>query len=75
MLNWIVGSSLKFRYIVMAVAIGMMYFGYAQLREMPVDVLESSQGVEDSGVLSSLGRREDVGQSFGVVFGVIENRC
>ena len=38
MLNWIVGSSLKFRFIVIAVAVGMMYFGYGQIRKMPVDV-------------------------------------
>lgn len=38
MLRWIVGSSLKFRFIVLAVAAGMMYFGIEQLREMPVDV-------------------------------------
>ncbi|MHC4800078.1 MAG: efflux RND transporter permease subunit, partial [Planctomycetota bacterium] len=38
MLRWIVGSSLKFRYLVIAIAAGMMYFGIGQLRNMPVDV-------------------------------------
>ena len=38
MLNWIVGTSLKFRYIVIAIAIAMMYFGYGQLRNASVDV-------------------------------------
>jgi len=38
MLRWIVGSSLKFKYLVLAVATGMMYFGIVQLRTMPVDV-------------------------------------
>jgi Cu/Ag efflux pump CusA len=36
-MRWIVGSSLKFRYIVVAVGIGMMVFGAQQLRGMPVD--------------------------------------
>src|SRR5207237_10829380 len=38
MMRWIVGSSLKFRFLVIAVAAIMMYFGVAQLRRMPVDV-------------------------------------
>ena len=38
MLRWIVGSSLKFRYIVAAAAAAMMFFGVQQLRGMPVDV-------------------------------------
>ena len=38
MLNWIVGNSLKFRYLILALAAALMYFGYGQLREMPVDV-------------------------------------
>ena len=38
MLKQIVGSSLKFRYIVIAAAVGMTYFGYGQMRNMPVDV-------------------------------------
>lgn len=38
MMRWIVGSSLKFRFLVIAIAAGMMYFGFKQLNEMPVDV-------------------------------------
>jgi CzcA family heavy metal efflux pump len=38
MLRWIVGSSLKFRFIVVALAGGLMFFGAGQLRAMPVDV-------------------------------------
>ena len=37
-MNWIVRSSLKFRYIVIAIGIAMMYFGYGQLRNSKVDV-------------------------------------
>ena len=38
MLRWIVGSSLKFRFIVAAAAAALMFFGVQQLRHMPVDV-------------------------------------
>ncbi|HSF19302.1 MAG TPA: efflux RND transporter permease subunit [Vicinamibacteria bacterium] len=38
MMRWIVGSSLKFRFLVVAAAAAMMYFGLAQMRDMPVDV-------------------------------------
>jgi CzcA family heavy metal efflux pump len=38
MLNWIVGSSLRFRYIVIAAAAALVYFGIGRLRSMPVDV-------------------------------------
>ncbi|MFI6496639.1 efflux RND transporter permease subunit [Nonomuraea typhae] len=38
MMRWIVGSSLRFRYIVLALAAGMMLFGAGQIRDMPVDV-------------------------------------
>ncbi|MEV4891391.1 efflux RND transporter permease subunit [Nonomuraea sp. NPDC055795] len=38
MMRWIVRSSLRFRYIVLAIAAGMMFFGAGQLRDMPVDV-------------------------------------
>lgn len=35
----IVGASLKFRLVVVALAAGLLFFGIAQLRAMPVDVL------------------------------------
>jgi CzcA family heavy metal efflux pump len=38
MLRWIVRSSLRFRYLVVAAAGGMMFFGVQQLEAMPVDV-------------------------------------
>ena len=38
MMRWLVGNSLKFRFLVIAIAVGMMYFGIEQLRKMPVDV-------------------------------------
>ncbi len=38
MMRWILGSSLKFRFLVIAIAAGMMYFGIGQLAKMPVDV-------------------------------------
>lgn len=38
MMRWMVGSSLRFRALVVAIACGMMFFGVGQLRDMPVDV-------------------------------------
>jgi CzcA family heavy metal efflux pump len=38
MLRWIVASSLKFRFLVLAVSAGLAYFGFAQINKMPVDV-------------------------------------
>jgi CzcA family heavy metal efflux pump len=38
MMRWIVGASLRFRYIVVAFAAGLVFFGTAQLRDTPVDV-------------------------------------
>ncbi len=38
MLRFIVATSLRFRFLVVAIALGMMYFGMGQLRRMPVDV-------------------------------------
>jgi CzcA family heavy metal efflux pump len=38
MLRWIVSSSLKYRYLVVAFAAGSMFFGVSQLSHMPVDV-------------------------------------
>ena len=39
MIRWIVGSSLRFRGLVVAIAAGLMFFGITQLRDAPVDVL------------------------------------
>ena len=38
MIKWIVASSLKFRFIVLASAAALVFVGMAQLRKMPVDV-------------------------------------
>ena len=38
MMRWIVGSSLRLRFIVVALAAGLMFFGIVQLRSIPVDV-------------------------------------
>ncbi|HEY7449162.1 MAG TPA: efflux RND transporter permease subunit [Vicinamibacterales bacterium] len=38
MFRWVVGQSLKFRYLVLALAVGLMYFGVGRIRQMPVDV-------------------------------------
>ena len=38
MLRWIIGSSLRFRFLVVAGAGAMLFFGVGQLRAMPVDV-------------------------------------
>ncbi len=38
MFNWIIGSSLKFRFLVLAAAVALLVFGTGQLRKMPVDV-------------------------------------
>ena len=39
MMRWIVGSSMKLRLLVVAVAAVMMFLGFRQVRQMPVDVL------------------------------------
>jgi CzcA family heavy metal efflux pump len=36
-MRWIVGSSLKLRFIVLAAAVALMFFGAQQLRAMPID--------------------------------------
>ncbi len=38
MMRWIVGSSLTFRFLVLAIAAALLVFGTGQLRKMPVDV-------------------------------------
>lgn len=39
MMRWIIGSSLKFRGLVVAIAVGAMVLGIAQLGDTPVDIL------------------------------------
>src|SRR4051794_21596791 len=38
MMRWVVGTSLKLRFLVVAGAAALMFFGIGQLRAMPVDV-------------------------------------
>ena len=38
MLRWFIGSSLRYRFIVMALASGLMFFGLQQLADTQVDV-------------------------------------
>src|SRR3990172_1605558 len=38
MFRWIIGSSLKFRFLVLAIAAALLVFGTQQLRKSPVDV-------------------------------------
>jgi Cu/Ag efflux pump CusA len=38
MMRWIIGSSLKLRFIVVAIGVAMMVFGVGLLRDTPVDV-------------------------------------
>jgi CzcA family heavy metal efflux pump len=38
MMRWIVGSSLKFRYLVVTIAAALVFLGVGQLRQLPVDV-------------------------------------
>jgi CzcA family heavy metal efflux pump len=38
MFSWIIGSSLKFRFLVLGVGAALLVFGTQQLRKMPVDV-------------------------------------
>ena len=38
MMRWIIGSSLRFRYIVIAMGLALMYFGVERLRALPIDV-------------------------------------
>lgn len=39
MIRWIVGSSIRYRYLVIAISVVLVLFGAFRLREMPVDVL------------------------------------
>src|SRR5262245_25875873 len=39
MMRWIIGSSLRLRFLMVAIAVAMTFFGIKQLRDMPVDVL------------------------------------
>jgi CzcA family heavy metal efflux pump len=38
MIRWIVGTSLRFRFIVVALGLGLTYFGTLRLKDIPIDV-------------------------------------
>ena len=38
MMRWVVGSSLYFRFLVVALAVGTLTFGATRVRNMPLDV-------------------------------------
>ncbi len=38
MFGWIIGASLKFRFLLLAVSVALLVFGTARLTDMPVDV-------------------------------------
>ncbi|HEX2256970.1 MAG TPA: efflux RND transporter permease subunit, partial [Afifellaceae bacterium] len=38
MFRWIIGSSLRFRFLVLAIAVAMVALGIDRIRHMPVDV-------------------------------------
>ena len=38
MIRWIVGTSLRFRFIVVALGLGLIYFGTQRLKDIPIDV-------------------------------------
>ena len=38
MIRWIVGTSLRFRFLVVALGLGLTYFGAQRLKEIPIDV-------------------------------------
>src|SRR5689334_9157185 len=38
MIRWAVGTSLRFRFIVVALGLGLIYFGSQRLKDIPIDV-------------------------------------
>ena len=38
MMRWVIGTSLRFRFLVIAIGVSLMYFGFLRLRDLPVDV-------------------------------------
>src|SRR5687767_12756564 len=55
MMRWIVGTSLKVRYLLVAASMVLMYFGVGQLGEMPVDVFPEFAPPKVEVQTSSLG--------------------
>src|ERR1700760_3464734 len=38
MIRWVVGTSLRFRFLIVALGLGLTYFGALRLKEIPIDV-------------------------------------
>ncbi len=38
MMHWIIGTSLRFRFLVIAISASLMYFGFLRLQDLPIDV-------------------------------------
>ena len=38
MIRWIVATSLRFRFIVVALGVGLIYFGVQRVKDIPIDV-------------------------------------
>ena len=38
MIRWVVGTSLRFRFIVVALGLGLTFFGAQRLKDIPIDV-------------------------------------
>ncbi|MDQ3449592.1 MAG: efflux RND transporter permease subunit, partial [Actinomycetota bacterium] len=55
MMRWIIGSSLKVRYLLVAAASMLMYFGVGEIRDVPVDVFPEFAPPKVEVQTSSLG--------------------
>src|SRR5262245_9570241 len=64
MMRWIVGSSLKFRYVVVAAGVALMVFGVGSLRKTPVDVFPEFAQPRVEVQTSSLGLSAPEMESF-----------
>ena len=64
MMRWIVGSSLKFRFLVVAAGVAMMVFGVGFLRDTPVDVFPEFAQPRVEVQTSSLGLSAQEMESF-----------
>ena len=64
MMRWIVGSSLKLRFVVVAGGIALMVFGVGSLRKTPVDVFPEFAQPRVEVQTSSLGLSAPEMESF-----------
>jgi len=64
MMRWIVGSSLRFRYVVVAAGVALMVFGVGSLRKTPVDVFPEFAQPRVEVQTSSLGLSAPEMESF-----------